>query len=222
MRSSRSARWTRPRASRAALLLLDEHRDVGERPGALGRAGGVVLAIVDAGVAQVLVAAGEAGVRAPRPACARDRRRSAARPGGCRPWRRAARRRRRAAGCSRRAAGRSTRPRAPDAHIPVSTGFRPSKPARRSRSYADVHAGNKENPPCLPRTGRPDPRSSLPERPAGRQASCFDNVRSPAPGGGRGSSGTRGPGSRRPACRRRRCSRGARSGRGGGPRPRCR
>ena len=44
------------------LRLLDQHRDVGERPGALARAGGAVLAEEDAGVAQVLVAAGEAAV----------------------------------------------------------------------------------------------------------------------------------------------------------------
>ena len=42
------------------LLLLEQHRDVGERPGALARAGGAVLAEEDAGVAQILVAAGEA------------------------------------------------------------------------------------------------------------------------------------------------------------------
>ena len=42
------------------LLLLDQHRDMRERPGALVRAGGTVLAEEDAGVAQVLVAAGEA------------------------------------------------------------------------------------------------------------------------------------------------------------------
>ena len=47
-------------AMRAPLRLLDQDRDVGERPGALGRAGGAVLAEEDAGVAQVLVAAGEA------------------------------------------------------------------------------------------------------------------------------------------------------------------
>ena len=41
------------------LGLLDQHRDVGERPGALAGAGGAVLAEEDAGVAQVLVAAGE-------------------------------------------------------------------------------------------------------------------------------------------------------------------
>ena len=43
-----------------------------------------------------------------------------------------------------------------------------------------------------------------------------------APGGGRASSGTRARGSRRAACSCRRCGRAARSGRGGGPRPRCR
>ena len=42
------------------LLLLDEDGDVGEGPGALAGAFGAVLAVEDAGVAQVLVAAGEA------------------------------------------------------------------------------------------------------------------------------------------------------------------
>ena len=42
------------------LLLLDQDGDVGERPGALARALRAVLAEEDAGVAQVLLAAGEA------------------------------------------------------------------------------------------------------------------------------------------------------------------
>ena len=91
-----------------------------------------------------------------------------ARPGGCRPAGRAARRRRRAAGGSRRA------------------GARPGR-----------------------RRGARSMRASM--------------LRSRAPGAGRGSSGTRGAGASAGGhVARRRCGRAARSGRGGGPRPRCR
>ncbi len=49
-----------PAGEARAFLLGDQDRYVRERPGPLRRAGGVVLAEVDPGVAEVLVAAGEA------------------------------------------------------------------------------------------------------------------------------------------------------------------
>src|SRR5262249_53936433 len=49
-----------PGFKRPPLGFVDEHRHMAQRPGALGRTGCAVLAIKNAGVVELLVAAGEA------------------------------------------------------------------------------------------------------------------------------------------------------------------
>ena len=156
---------SRPRAMRAASSSSIEHRDVRERPGALARAGGAVLAEEDAGVAQVLVAAGEAAVEL-----------VGAEPGEVvdeRPPDRA------------------------DAALRVEqlVGDARRRPVVGEQARRRIVAVDAPAPPC-----------SDPGRPA--QVEGHRELARRA--------------SRRAARSRRRCGRAARSGRGGGPRPRCR